>query len=130
MNNIHWSFILFCFLLLDIFESELSDSYSSNIQKRPSTTTPWYTSHKQSSSVWSPSDEESDDEDSVRRFYNNDAGNSNVKDAESYDRFGNPSGRKYDLGRDSAYTQLSILIGQFYHFGMHKSIDALKVKCY
>jgi hypothetical protein len=107
-----------------------SQSYQTKPQREPSTTTntQWHTSLKQSSSVWSPSDEESDEEDLVSSFYNDDAGKSNITDAGSYDQYGNPTARKYDLGKDGAYVEFSILIGQFYNFDMQKPIDALKVK--
>jgi hypothetical protein len=78
--------------------------------------------------VWSPDDEESDDEDLVSSFYNDAAGKSNITDASGYDQYGNPTGRTYDLGKDGAFSEFSILIGQFYTFDMQKSIDALKVK--
>jgi hypothetical protein len=65
----------------------------------------------------------------VSSFYNDAAGKSNITDAGSYDKYGNPRERIYDLGRDGAYTEFSILIGQFYtNFDMQKPIDALKVK--
>lgn len=118
------------FPISDIPKSKPSNPYSTNMPRKSSTTTSWHTSMKQSSTVWSRSDEESDDEDLVRRFYNDDAGKSNIANAGSYDQYGNPTGRKYDLGRDGAYTQFSILIGQFYDFDMQKPIDALKVKGY
>jgi hypothetical protein len=85
-------------------------------------------SDEQPSRVWSLDDEESDDEDLVRSFYNDAAGKSNITDATGYDQYGNPTGRIYDLGRDGAYKEFCILIGQFYDFDMQKPIDALKVK--
>lgn len=92
--------------------------------------------NEEPSSVWLPEDEESDEEDLVRKFYNDDAGNSNITSAESYDQYGNPTGRKYDLGRDGAYNEFNILIAQFYvdsqftDTAMQIPIDALKVKGY
>jgi hypothetical protein len=90
--------------------------------------------NKQSSSVLSPSDEESDDKDLVSKFYNDDAGSSNITNAGSYDQYGNPTARKYDLGKDGAYVEFSILIAQFFidsqfnDAAMQIPIDALKVK--
>ncbi|CAF3805265.1 unnamed protein product [Rotaria sp. Silwood1] len=60
--------------------------------------------------------------------YNEVAGKSNIIDANGYDRYGNPTGREYDLGRDGAFMGFNILIGQFYSFDMEKPIDALKIK--
>ncbi|CAF1374745.1 unnamed protein product, partial [Rotaria sordida] len=60
--------------------------------------------------------------------YNEVAGKSNIIDANKYDRYGNPTGREYDLGRDGAFMGFNILIGQFYHFDMQKPMDALKIK--
>ncbi|CAF5085748.1 unnamed protein product, partial [Rotaria sp. Silwood1] len=60
--------------------------------------------------------------------YNEVAGKSNIIDANGYDRYGNPTGREYDLGRDGAFMGFNILIGQFYYFDMQKPIDALKIK--
>ena len=60
--------------------------------------------------------------------YNEIAGKSNIIGANGYDRYGNPTGREYDLGRDGAYIGFNILIGQFYIFDMQKPIDALKIK--
>jgi hypothetical protein len=65
----------------------------------------------------------------VTSFYNDAAGKSNITDASGYDQYGNPTGRTYDLGRDGAFSEFNILIGQFYtEFDMQKPIDALKVK--
>ncbi|CAF3292267.1 unnamed protein product [Rotaria sp. Silwood2] len=60
--------------------------------------------------------------------YNEVAGKSNIIDANGYDRYGNPTGREYDLGRDGAFMGFNILIGQFCYFDMQKPIDALKIK--
>ncbi|CAF3886934.1 unnamed protein product [Rotaria sp. Silwood1] len=60
--------------------------------------------------------------------YNEVAGKSNIIDANEYDRYGNPTGREYDLGRDGAFIGFSILIGQFCYFDMQHPIDALKIK--
>lgn len=46
--------------------------------------------------------------------YNDVVGKSNIIDAKIYDRYGNPSGREYDLGRDGAFMGFNILIAQFY----------------
>jgi hypothetical protein len=68
------------------------------------------------------------------RFYNKNAGESNINNAESYDQHGNPAGRAYDLGRDGSFKEYNILIGQFYtdsqfsDAAMKKPIDALKIK--
>ncbi|CAF1562438.1 unnamed protein product, partial [Didymodactylos carnosus] len=97
-------------------------------QSQSCTTTSSYASDKHSSHVWSPEEEESDDEDLVTSFYNDAAGKSNITDASGYDQYGNPTGRVYDLGPDGAFSEFSILIGQFYSFDMQKPIDALKVK--
>ncbi|CAF2129264.1 unnamed protein product [Rotaria magnacalcarata] len=67
-------------------------------------------------------------------FYNESAGESNIEKAALYDKYGNPVGRAYDLGRDGSFTEYNILIGQLYLGGelsdeaMQKPIDALKVK--
>ncbi|CAF1347502.1 unnamed protein product [Rotaria sp. Silwood1] len=60
--------------------------------------------------------------------YNEVAGKSNIIDANGYDRYGNPTGREYDLGRDGAFMGFNILIGQFCNFDIQKPIDALKIK--
>ncbi|CAF0854138.1 unnamed protein product [Didymodactylos carnosus] len=66
--------------------------------------------------------------------YNEVAGKSNITDASRYDRYGNPTGREYDLGRDGAFMGFNILIAQFYSgfqfndAAMQVPIDALKVK--
>ncbi|CAF1455508.1 unnamed protein product [Rotaria sordida] len=60
--------------------------------------------------------------------YNEVAGKSNIIDANGYDRYGNPTEREYDLGRDGAFMGFNILIGQFYYFDMQQPIDALKIK--
>ncbi|CAF1525643.1 unnamed protein product [Rotaria magnacalcarata] len=78
--------------------------------------------------------EESDDEYSVLNFYNKDVGNSTITDAPSYDKHNNPTGRNYDLGKDGAFKDYSILIGRFYLLSeftdeaMQIPIDALKSK--
>ncbi|CAF3066365.1 unnamed protein product [Rotaria sp. Silwood2] len=93
-----------------------------------------YLSNEKSSHIWSLEDEESDDEDLVTSFYNDAAGKSNITDASGYDQYGNPIGRTYDLGRDGAFSEFSILIAQFYidsqfnDAAMKVPIDALKVK--
>ncbi len=46
--------------------------------------------------------------------YNEVAGKSNIIDAAQYDRYGNPTGREYDLGRDGAFNGFNILIAQLY----------------
>ncbi|CAF0801248.1 unnamed protein product [Adineta steineri] len=46
--------------------------------------------------------------------YNDVAGKSNITNAIGYDRFGNATGREYDLGRDGAFMGFNILIAQFY----------------
>lgn len=80
------------------------------------------------------SEEESDEEDSIFDFYNADAGKSNISDASGYDEYGNPKGAIYDLGKDGAFKDFSILIAQFYQDGQFNDttikipIDALKVK--
>ena len=57
------------------------------------------------------------------------AGQSNIKDANAYDEYGNPMNREYDLGRDGAFAGYRILIGQFYTSGdMSAPIAALKMK--
>ena len=66
--------------------------------------------------------------------YNEIAGKSNITDAKVYDRYGNPTGREYDLGRDGAFNGFHILIAQFYSdiqfndTAMQVPIDALKAK--
>lgn len=66
--------------------------------------------------------------------YNEVAGKSNITDARIYDRYGNPSGREYDLGRDGAFKEFNILIAQFYgdcqftDAAMQLPIDALNMK--
>ncbi|CAF3546896.1 unnamed protein product [Rotaria socialis] len=68
------------------------------------------------------------------RFYNEFAGKSNIEKADMYDKYGNPEGRAYDLGRDGSFTEYAILIGQLYieselsDEAMQKPTDALKVK--
>jgi hypothetical protein len=119
-------------------DSHSSQSYHTAQQTKspqePRTKTPWYRSNKQSSSVWSPDKEESDDENLVSTFYNDAAGKSNITNASGYDQYGNPKGRTYDLGRDGVYTEFHILIAQFYidtqfdDKAMQVPIDALKVK--
>ncbi|CAF2088377.1 unnamed protein product, partial [Rotaria magnacalcarata] len=89
-----------------------------------------------SSFIWSPENEpsQSEEEDDILDFYNPSAGNSNITNATSYDQYGNPNERVYDLGKDGAYTNFSILIAQLYcdsQFTKEKMqvpIDALKVK--
>ncbi|CAF4413313.1 unnamed protein product [Rotaria sp. Silwood2] len=67
-------------------------------------------------------------------YYNESAGKSDIGNAGSYDRHGNPIGKGYDLGQDGSFTEYSILIGQLYLGGelsdaeMQKPIEALKVK--
>ena len=67
-------------------------------------------------------------------YYNAVAGQSVIANVLSYDKHGNPMETMYDLGRDGAFSDYSILIGQFYADGqfndlaMQKSIDALKLK--
>lgn len=46
--------------------------------------------------------------------YNDVVGRSDIRDAIGYDRFGNPTGREYDLGRDGAFHGYNVLIAQFY----------------
>ena len=46
--------------------------------------------------------------------YNEVAGRSNIPEAVGFDRYGNPTGREYDLGRDGAFMGFHILIAQFY----------------
>ncbi|CAF2118308.1 unnamed protein product [Rotaria magnacalcarata] len=66
--------------------------------------------------------------------YNEIAGKSNVIAANGYDRYGNPTGREYDLGRDGAFMGFHILIAQFYFdspfndAAMQLPIDELKSK--
>lgn len=66
--------------------------------------------------------------------YNEVAGRSDIIDALAYDRYGNPTGREYDLGRDGAFTEFNILIAQFYSdfqftdAAMQLPIDALNAK--
>jgi hypothetical protein len=66
--------------------------------------------------------------------YNEAAGRSNIIDAVGYDRYGNPSGREYDLGRDGAFMGYNVLIAQFYSdfqfndTAMQVPIDELKAK--
>ncbi|CAF3934269.1 unnamed protein product [Rotaria sordida] len=80
------------------------------------------------------SEEESDEEDSILDFYNADAGKSSISNASEYDQYGNPKGTTYDLGKDGAFKDFSILIAQFYQDGQFNDtaikvpIDALKVK--
>lgn len=67
-------------------------------------------------------------------MYNPVAGQSEIIDAHSYDKHGNPMGTHYDLGRDGAFTQHCVLIGQFYYdsqfsdVAMQKPIDSLTIK--
>ncbi|CAF2739998.1 unnamed protein product [Rotaria sp. Silwood2] len=66
--------------------------------------------------------------------YNDVLGKSNITDALAYDRYYNPVGREYDLGRDGAFMNFSILIAQFYSdfqftdAAMQVPIDELKMK--
>ena len=66
--------------------------------------------------------------------FNEVAGRSDIIDAREYDRYGNPSGREYDLGRDGAFKEFNILIAQFYSdfqftdAAMQLPIDALNAK--
>ena len=66
--------------------------------------------------------------------YNEVAGKSCIPDARAYDRYGNPTGREYDLGRDGAFMEFNILIAQFYtdsmfnDAAMRKPIDELNLK--
>jgi hypothetical protein len=66
--------------------------------------------------------------------YNEVAGKSNIINANEYDRYGNPTGREYDLGRDGAFMGFNILIAQFYYdfqfddAAMKVPIDELKSK--
>lgn len=62
-------------------------------------------------------------------FYNTVAGQSAIKEAHAYDQYGNPIDSEYDLGRDGAFHNYRILIGQFYTSGdMTDPIHALKLK--
>ncbi|CAF1357620.1 unnamed protein product [Adineta steineri] len=124
--------------------SQPSDSRSSQsnrtdkqtrFQARSHTTDSSYTSQQQQRSfVWVPEDEESDDEDLVTSFYNDDAGKSKITNASGYDQYGNPIGKTYDLGRDGAFKDFNILIAQFYvdtqfnDAAMKIVTDALSVK--
>ncbi|CAF0814563.1 unnamed protein product [Adineta ricciae] len=64
-----------------------------------------------------------------QEFYNAKAGQSNIEDASTYDQYNNPIDGEYDLGRDGAFTDYRILIGQFYKSGdMKAPIDALEKK--
>jgi hypothetical protein len=66
--------------------------------------------------------------------YNEVAGKSNIIDAAQYDRYGNPTGREYDLGRDGAFNGFNILIAQLYSdfqfndTAMQLPINALQAK--
>ncbi|CAF0928071.1 unnamed protein product [Adineta steineri] len=66
--------------------------------------------------------------------YNDVAGKSNIIGASKYDRYGNATGREYDLGRDGAFMGFNILIAQFYYdsqfndTAMQVPIDELKKK--
>ena len=66
--------------------------------------------------------------------YNDVVGRSEIIEATMHDRFGNPTGREYDLGRDGAYKGYNVLIAQFYSdsqfndAAMQKPMDALHVK--
>ena len=46
--------------------------------------------------------------------YNEVAGRSEINEANFHDRFGNPTGREYDLGKDGAFQGFNVLIAQFY----------------
>ncbi|CAF1487247.1 unnamed protein product [Adineta ricciae] len=78
--------------------------------------------------------DESDDEESMLDFYNADAGKSTINNAAQYDQYGNPKGANYDLGKDGAFKDFSILIAQFYkdsqfnEAAIRVPIDALKIK--
>ncbi|UJR10365.1 hypothetical protein I4U23_014570 [Adineta vaga] len=66
--------------------------------------------------------------------YNEVVGKSDINDALAYDRYYNPIGREYDLGRDGAFMGFNILIAQFYtdfqfnDAAMQIPIDELKIK--
>lgn len=66
--------------------------------------------------------------------YNEVVGKSDITDALNYDRYGNPTGREYDLGRDGAFKGYNLLIGQFYSdfqftdAAMQLPVDALNTK--
>jgi hypothetical protein len=66
--------------------------------------------------------------------YNEAAGKSNIIGARAYDHYGNPTGREYDLGRDGAFKEFTILIAQFYadaqfnDAAMQIPIDALNTE--
>ena len=66
-------------------------------------------------------------------FYNASAGlNDEVKiyrDSESkFDKFDNPAGEGFDLGRDGQFKDFTVVIGQWYQFDMTKPIAALRKK--
>ncbi|CAF1471969.1 unnamed protein product [Adineta steineri] len=68
------------------------------------------------------------------QLYNEVAGKSNIIGASKYDRYGNATGREYDLGRDGAFRAYNILIAQLYgdfqfnDAAMQKPIDELNTK--
>ncbi|CAF1301588.1 unnamed protein product [Rotaria sordida] len=92
------------------------------------------TLNEQSSHVGSFENEESNRKELLATFYTEVAGRSTIIEANAFDRYHNPTGRIYDLGRDSAFSEYSILIAQFYtdwefnDTAMKIPIDALKVK--
>ena len=71
---------------------------------------------------------------SLTQAYNEVAGRSHIIEANAHDRYGNPSGREYDLGRDGAFNGFNILIAQFYSdfqfndTSMQLPINALQAK--
>lgn len=92
---------------------------------------------EESSSTWSVDLNDGQDDDNnvnILNFYNADFGKSKIPDAASFDQYGNPKGTNYDLGKDGAFNNYSILIAQFYQDSqfddkaMQVPIDTLKAK--
>ncbi|CAF3803238.1 unnamed protein product [Rotaria sp. Silwood1] len=93
-----------------------------------------YALNEQSSHVGSFKNEESDRKGLLTTFYTEVAGRSSITDASGYDQYHNRIGRIYELGRDDAFSEYSILSAEFYidsefnDTAMKLPIDALKVK--
>jgi len=53
--------------------------------------------------------------DSKNKYFSDVAGISKIDAITEYDQWLNPAGTKYDLGRDGAFSDFSVLIGKFYN---------------
>jgi len=62
-------------------------------------------------------------------FYNKCAGMSRITGAGvEYDKYNNPVGAAFDLGRDNAFSEFTLLIGLFYPCSMEPVLAALRTK--